>query len=60
SLARLFLSVKALNPFLSESPPDRAGTTFHELAHQQLFLPNAPGFSEGLAMAVEPLFSDNA
>jgi len=44
-----------LNTFLSRSPADRAGIIFHELAHQQLFLPNDPDFSEGFAMAVEQL-----
>ncbi|WP_083553139.1 aminopeptidase [Syntrophotalea acetylenivorans] len=44
-----------LRTFLNGSPVDWAGIIFHELAHQQLFLPNDPEFSEGFATAVEQL-----
>jgi predicted aminopeptidase len=44
-----------LNTFLDRSPTDQAGIIFHELAHQQLFLQNAPDFSEGFATTVEQL-----
>ncbi len=44
-----------LNTFINRPPVDRAGIIFHELAHQQLFLPNDPDFSEGFATAVEQL-----
>jgi len=41
------------NTMLRWSKPRLAGLIFHELAHQQLYIPNDTAFNEGFAMAVE-------
>lgn len=42
-----------LNTFLAYPPLPLAGLVFHELAHQQLYLPGDTAFNEGFARAVE-------
>lgn len=44
-----------LNTFLHLPTPHLAGVIFHELAHQQLYVPGDTAFSEAFAMAVEML-----
>jgi predicted aminopeptidase len=41
------------NTMLRWSKPRLAGLVFHELAHQQLYIPDDTAFNEGFAMAVE-------
>lgn len=42
-----------LNTFLNRSGPRLAGTIFHELAHQVVYLPDDSRFNEAFATAVE-------
>ncbi|HLD14356.1 MAG TPA: aminopeptidase [Burkholderiales bacterium] len=42
-----------LNTVLKRPDPELAGVLFHELAHQQLFVPGDTAFSESFATAVE-------
>ena len=42
-----------LSTFINRSPTDLAGIIFHELAHQELYVPGDSAFNEGFAVTVQ-------